>query len=113
MPEIKSSSDAADARPWFNHDLRSDLRAEVEDANGLAAAEWTEATDNDEQTLVEESVHDLVISSEKPEEVHVLLVTTDAQLRFVPRSEQPAVCYAHLAWYDPASDEITQLNFTE
>lgn len=111
--KIESNSDPNDPRPWFDHDLRSDLRADIRDANGAAAADWTTATETDEQTLVEDSSHSLTISSEKPEEVHILLVTTDGQLQFIPESEQPAVCYAHLAWFNPDTGEITQLNFQE
>jgi hypothetical protein len=113
MPEIRSSRDPDDPRPWFDFRLRSDLRAVVEDVKGLAAADWSDADETDEQALVEDSPHSLVISREKPEERHVLAVTTDGAIEFVPESEQRPVYYAHLAWYDPLLDEITQLQFID
>lgn len=111
--EIESNSNPDDPRPWFDGDLRSDLRAEINDINGLSAAEWTTASDETETSLVEESAHSLTISEEKPMETHVLAITTDGDVELVPESDQRASYYAHLAWYDPETDEIEALTFRD
>jgi hypothetical protein len=114
MPKISSSSDPSDPQPWFDFDFDSaDLEVDIREANGLAAAGWTNASEQAEQDLVGNSIHAKSLNSEKDTEVHVLLIDLDGNLQFVPESEQPAVCYAHLAWYDPEADTLDQLTFTD
>lgn len=113
MTLINSVKDPDDPHPWFDFELRSDLRAEIREATGLSAAAWTDAATSDEQVLVDDSAHSLAISAEKPMEEHVLAVTTEGEIDFVPRSEQRAVYYAHLAWYDPETDELDVLEFAD
>lgn len=114
MPQIASSSDPDDPRPWFRFDMDSvTMQVDVAEANGLAAAPWTNASKSDEKALRENSKHAVGLSSEKPDERHVLAVTTGGTVEFVPQSEQQPVYYAHLAWYDPKTDTLEKLEFTE
>lgn len=113
MPEIISNSDSTDPRPWFDFRVSSDLWVDIFEANGLAAATWTNASEQAEQALTENSRHSLGLTSGKETETHVLAVATDGGLEFVPRSEEAGVYYAHLGWYDPETGTWEKLEFVE
>lgn len=113
-PEITSSSDPDDPRPWFDYRVSTDLWVDVLEANGVAAAGWTNASEQAEQALKDDSRHSLALNPNKSEEEHVLAVDIDGQLVFVAASEQAPIYYAHLARYDPVAGEWTEtLRFTE
>lgn len=116
MAEIYSNPDPANPRPWFEYDVTDGpdgLSVAFEKANGLAAAGWTNASEAAEDALMNNSRHGLAVSPEKPDEVHVLAVTVDGDVVFVPRSEQAPVYYAHLGRYDPVDGYWDLLTFVE
>lgn len=45
------------------------------------------------------------------DEIHVVAVTIDGEVDFVPHSEQRLEYYAHLAWYDPKTQTWDVLDF--
>ena len=55
----------------------------------------------------------LAVSTAKPTEMHVLAVTLDRQIKFLPASELPPVCWAFLAFYTPGTDTLRVLDFQE
>lgn len=108
---ITSSSDPENAFPWFEFTL--DIpggSVTFTKANGLSIATG-KAPPQAESGLLK--AHSIALSSTKPNEVHVLAVTMDGAVEFVPESEQKPIYYAHLAWYDPTTDELTVLEFTQ
>lgn len=61
----------------------------------------------------DETAPDLADRPRLEDEVHVLAVTLDGDLEFVPESKQRPAYYAHLGWYDPTSGEWTALEFVD
>lgn len=102
MPKIRSSSDPNDPRPWFKFDINPPLnRVVFSEANGRPGLGRVVTT------------HAIKIDPALPNEVHVLAVTEDGIVDFVPLSKQRPVYYAHLAWYDPSTGTLTTLDFED
>lgn len=109
MVEIRSSSSPDSPKPWFEFTVMNGLKVRFNAANGLG--KFAEGDASDLAHLL--GVRKLALSSEKPEERHVLAVDLEGDVDFVPVSEQRATYYAHLAWYEPQSDEWEVLEFRE
>lgn len=113
MPRIESSSDPSNGLPWFKFDVDTvDMSVGFSKANGLANFPDA-AAGADLDHLPPNSRHSLKLSTDKPDEVHVLAVALDGTLEFVPVSEQREVYYAHLAWYDPSTGNADAMEFVE
>ena len=113
--QIKSSSDPDDPRPWAEMaaSLLGDGQVQItlSKINGLAASSEVSADTAKEQALCQ--TYTFQLTSGKEDQLHFLIVTFDGDLKWVPQDELPSVCYAHLAWYDPSTDTLTALQFTE
>lgn len=137
---IKSSANPEDPRPWFEM-LLADGSPEVEllAANGLLAfrehmadigkrpfpAEERERVMKNETAAARRKYPTRLATGPRPQgspkpeesrpnlrdEVHVLAMTMDGEVEFVPSSQQRHEYYAHLAWYDPLTSEWTALEF--
>lgn len=129
MPVILSTSDPDDPRPWFRFTFDgATLTVDMTEANGLAAYSKANGRAVSKQkeaaarrkhafTLAPERRADLPPRDPalppRDQEVHVLAMTEDGDLEFVPQSEQRPVYYAHLAWYDPATGDVAVLEFVD
>lgn len=113
---IRSFSDPARPEPWAELVVADgSLDVTVRALNGLEAYKRARGEDVPPgwKRRPEATAHTLARSPSKPDETHVLAVTLDGDLEFVPQSEQRPVYYAHLAWWDPATGEWTVLEFVE
>lgn len=111
MTTIRSNSDPSDPRPWFDLRFGSAGWVDVLEANGLAAAGWTNADEQAEQALKDNSRHSF---NPATDEEHLLAVDLEGNLVLEPRSEHAGTYYAHLGRYDPAAGEwLEKLRFTE
>lgn len=113
MPQIKSNPDPEDPRPWFEFSIdETNMKAEFTKANGLKNFPDA-APDAALDTVVENVPHQLDPDADHPNEPHLLIATLDGSIEFLPKSKLPAVCYAHLAEYDPETDTWDKLEFVE
>lgn len=133
---ICSRRDPDRPEPWADLDLvDGSLTIAVRELNGftaakeIAAARAGEALDAAELNALkgrerpEVTSETLQLSTDTTapeggglppaEQVHVLAVTLDGDLEFVPESQQASVYYAHLAWYEPATGEWTAFEFID
>lgn len=100
--QIRSSSNPDDPRPWFEYAVDiAGKKVTFTKANGRPAM----------ASIVKD--HAIAFKPGKLNERHVLAVTEDGVVEFVPVSEQRPVYYAHLAWYDPTTQTLEILEFTE
>jgi hypothetical protein len=139
--QIRSNPDESNPRPWADFELGDgSLSVTVGALNGLHAFREAMAARGErpypeaERTKVGASrrptptKHTLSLSTEQrpadeqpsdparpslADEVHVLAVTLEGDLEFVPTSRQRHVYYAHLAWYDPLTKVWDKLQFVE
>lgn len=99
---IRSNPDPTDPHPWFKFNVDvAGKKVTFTEANGRPAL----------GNIVKSHVIDL--NPGKATERHVLAVTEDGIVEFVPESEQRPVYYAHLAWYDPTTQTLEVLDFQE
>lgn len=115
---IRSCSNPDDPRPWADIDLADGSTAvTVKELNGLPAFRQRNGLGADVppgwKRRPNSTAHSFAVDGGAPDEIHVLAVTLDGAIVFVPESQQESVYYAHLAWYDPATGEWTRLVFTE
>lgn len=123
---VKSKSDESTANPWVQFDVADgSLQVTVRALNGvvpfreaqaraegreLAARERSEIASRGQRAV---RTHTFTVDTSVPAELHVLAVTVDGDLEFVPASKQRPVYYAHLAWYDPTTSEWSRLSFVD
>lgn len=125
---IVSRRDPDDPRPWADLELTDgSLDVQVRELNGLPAFRARNGLGADEppgwKRRPDATAHTFARSSDDQaaadtgvapaDEIHVLAVTLDGELEFVPTSQQQPVYYAHLAWWDPATGEWTALEFID
>lgn len=113
MPEqpITSNPSADSPNPWFEFTVDSaTMDAAISNASGIDASPLTTDAATDDDPLGDYS---LSLTAGKEGERHVLAVRLDGTVEFVAVSDQQEVYYAHLAWYDPSTGEVTQLVFQE
>lgn len=137
---IASSSDENDPRPWADIKVTDgDLTVVVNALNGVLP--FREKQEQAQGRVLSDTVrnslkgkrrpipttHKLGLSTAKrdpneefdstrPEladEIHVLAVTIDGDVEFVPFSRQNRFYYAHLGWYDPKTREWDVLQFID
>lgn len=139
--EIKSNSDESDPRPWADFDVTDgSLDVEVRAFNGvlgfreaMARREGRELPAETRQALAAKrrptptrhafglaqgsrpapTPDDPAAEADLSTEIHALVVDLDGELQLAPVSQLPAVLYAHLAFYDPATGEWDRLQFVE
>jgi hypothetical protein len=109
MPHIFSNPDPASPQPWFDFDFDGENFI-VRECNGLAASKETKANKATEAAL--KKSHKVKKKVGKESETHVLAITLEGVVEFIPQSEQRPVYYAHLAWVHP-DGTIESLEFVE
>lgn len=132
---IRSARSENDPRPWANLGLTDgSLTIEVRELSGLlrareiAAEQAGKALDKATRDKLEKgrrpnaTTHMFALDTDTTaptggvapaSEVHVLAVTLDGDLEFVPLSKQRPAYYAHLAWFDPSTGEWDRLQFID
>jgi hypothetical protein len=111
MPKIKSNSSPDSPRPWFEFTFNAaTLEVTFTKANGISKA-ISKVTKAKESAL--KGKRKVKIKAGKESEVHVLAITLEGDVEFVPVSEQRPEYYAHLAWYDPTTGSLDALEFEE
>lgn len=91
--------------PWFEVDIDELLmECSFREAIGVSV---------DKREKLKKDKKPLKLKLTKSTEVHVLAVTLDGGYEFVPASEQRPAYYAHVAWYNPVTQEWKVLDFQE
>ena len=129
--QVRSHQDENDPHPWAELDIADgslDIRVKAlngleafRERNGLGAGSppgWQrrpEATSHSLERSTEAGASPIQdpLRPQIRDEVHVLALTLDGALEFVPSSQQKPVYYAHLGWWDPLSSEWTVVDFVE
>lgn len=102
---IRSSSNPANTYPWCEFTFDPVTRQiNITKFNGLMDAVK-------EAAILGQRIVNLTPG--KLTERHFLIIRLDGTLAFVPLSELPAVCYAHLAEFNPLTLTVNVLQFVE
>ena len=110
LKPFHSEKSRSSPRPWVKWALNEPIkRFTITDVTGLSARGLV----SPEKEAVLKRVYTLELSPIKPTEIHVVAITLDGNLEFVPESEQRPEYYAHLGWYNPVMDTWTILDFQE
>ena len=110
MPKIRSNPSPDSPMPWFDFTFDGET-FDLKQCNGLAASKQCKSVDKAKESRLNKK-HKVKKKSDKKDEVHVLAITLDGEVEFVPASEQRPVYYAHLAWVYP-DGTIEELEFGE
>lgn len=113
---IKSCADRDCPRPWVEYaDFKvkpGGIECKIVRCSGPAASPECKTVDAAKERALEKVwsfTYDLTALTEP----HVLALTLDGQLEFVPQSKQKPVYYAHLAFVDPVSGDADVLLFVD
>lgn len=102
---ILSSSDPANTFPWAKITFDPVTRSvTISEFNGLK--------DEAKHSVIRGS-RTVSLKPGKLTEKHALIVTDSGALAFLPFSELPPTCYAHLAFYDPVTQTVEVMDFVD
>ena len=115
MTTVKRIPIISDARvetsfPWFDLEIDGTGRLRINDANGLSA---TRPETRAKEIALKKRFPAFVVAPDVMNEQHVLAITLNGDLEFVPFSKQRPEYYAHLGWYDPSTDTWELLQFIQ